>query len=74
MENANLSFIHPEKQVDIYGGLAFLALAVRAPFPGLKQTVTMKKLSPFCLSGLAKLLLQMFRQNESPKEVIWEIL
>lgn len=136
MENANLSFIHPEKRVDIYGGLAllalatgglftrfesvkivamatlssqaallssallrghqngdlwtpispeqmkldfvrsqngivrtclkscivtsiimtlgaFLALAARAPFPGLKQTVTMKQLSPFCLSGLA---------------------
>jgi len=32
---------------------AFLALAARAPYPGLKQTVTMKQLSPFSLSGLA---------------------
>lgn len=136
MKNAHLSFIHPEKRLDIYGGLAllalatgglftrfesvkivamttlssqaallssaflrghqngtlwapippekmkldfvrsqnglvrvglkscmatsiimtlgaFLALSARAPFPGLKQTVTLKQLSPFCLSGLA---------------------
>jgi len=32
MENANLSFIHPEKQVDIYGGLALLALATGGLF------------------------------------------